>query len=248
MTRPNLRRQIRVRKGRKFVGFDFAQIEARVIALISGDPYLCRIFAEGLDPHIENSRIIWPQFDSLDKDSQKQLREQSKPIGYGAMYLAQVETLHKQMLKEGHNIKLVDLAKAINKLMTAMAGLVRWQHATVAQASQPPYEIKDFVLGRRRTWPMGQVEGTEAVNFGVQTAAASIMNTGMARIMEVIHLYPEVFAIAQIHDACVFECWEDDAEPFSRLVKQCFEQEYERDGRIIRFTIDLKIGDDWSQV
>ncbi len=58
MTRPNLRRQIRAPKGRKFVGFDFAQIEARVIALISGDPYLCNIFANNLDPHIENSRII----------------------------------------------------------------------------------------------------------------------------------------------------------------------------------------------
>lgn len=248
MTRPNLRRQIRARKGRKFVGFDFAQIEARVIALISGDPYLCRIFAEKLDPHIENSRIIWPQFDSLDKDTQKQLREQSKPIGYGAMYLAQVETLHKQMLKEGHNVKLVDVAKAYSKLMTAMAGLVKWQSATIAKASQPPYEIRDFVLGRRRNWPLGQVEGTEAVNFGVQTAAASIMNTGMARIMEVIHEWRDAWAIAQIHDACVFEVWEDDAHAFSQVVKSCFEQEYDRDGRTIAFTIDLKIGDDWSQV
>ncbi len=184
----------------------------------------------------------------LDPDTRKQLREQSKPIGYGAMYLAQIETLHKQMLKDGHNIKLVDLAKAYNKLMTAMAGLVRWQSATVAQASQPPYEIKDFVLGRRRTWPMGQVEGTEAVNFGVQTAAAAIMNTGMARIMEVIHQWRDAWAIAQIHDAAVFEVWEDDAEAFGVVVKECFEQEYERDGRTIKFGIDLKIGDDWSQV
>lgn len=248
MTRPNLRRQIRARKGRKFVGFDFAQIEARVIALISGDPYLCNIFANNLDPHIENSRIIWPQFDTLDKDTQKQLREQSKPIGYGAMYLAQIETLWKQMVKEGHNVKLVDVAKAYSKLMTAMAGLVRWQSATIVAASQPPFEIKDFVLGRRRVWPMGQVEGTEAVNFGVQTAAASIMNTGMARIMERIHEFKEAYAIAQIHDACVFEVWEDDAAVFAPVVKECFEQEYERDGRIIKFSIDLKIGDDWSQV
>lgn len=248
MTRPNLRRQIRARKGRKFVGFDFAQIEARVIALISGDPYLCNIFANGLDPHIENSRIIWPQFDSLDSDTRKQLREQSKPIGYGAMYLAQVETLWKQMVKEGHNVKLVDVAKAYAKLMGAMAGLVRWQSQTIAQASQPPYEIRDFIMGRRRTWPMGQVEGTEAVNFGVQTAAASIMNTGMARIMPRLVEFHNALPIAQIHDAAVFEVDEDDVGLFAPVVKECFEQEYERDGRTIKFGIDLKIGDDWSQV
>lgn len=248
MIRPNLRRQIRARKGRKLVGFDFEQIEARVIALISGDPYLCSIFAEGKDIHIENARIIFPGFDGLDPDTRKQLREQGKPIGYGAMYLAQIETLHKQLLKEGFNIKLADLTLAINRLMNAMAGVVRWQHQTVARASQPPYEVRDFVLGRRRVWPMGQVEGTEAVNFGVQTAAASIMNTGMARMAERLPNYREAYAIAQIHDACVFECWEDDAEALIRDINECYTQSFERDGRTITFPVQAKIGDDWSQV
>lgn len=248
MVRPNLRRQIRAPKGRVLVGFDFAQIEARVIALISGDPFLCAIFAEGRDPHIECARIIFAGFDTFDKATQKQLREQTKPIEYGAMYLAQVETLHKQMLKEGHLIKLVDLAKAIAKLLHAMAGLVRWQHQTVANASCPPYEVKDFVIGRRRTWPMGNVEGTEAVNFGVQTAAASIMNTGMAQMADRMHEFTQAHMIAQIHDACVFECWEDEAERLAEVIKVAYTQEYERDGRTIPFPVDVRIGQDWSEV
>lgn len=247
MTRPNLRRQIRCRPGRKFVGFDFGQIEARVIALISGDPFLCAIFAEGRDPHIECARIIWPNFDSLDKDTQKQLRENVKNIEYGAMYMAQLETLHKTMLKAGNMIKLKDLAVAIAKLLDAMAGVVKWQHATIAKASQPPYEIKDFILGRTRVWPMGQAEGPEAVNYGVQTAAAALMNTGMARMAEKLENYNEVVPVGQFHDAALFECWDDDAERLGRDVKLSFETEVERDGRKIPFPIDLKIADTWAE-
>ncbi len=247
MTRPNLRRQIHARPGRVFVGFDFAQIEARVIALISGDPFLCAIFAEGRDPHIECARIIWGNFDSLDPDTRKQLRENVKNIEYGVMYMAQLDTLHQTMLKAGNLIKKADLAVAIKKLLTAMSGLDAWHKRTIQQAMLPPHEIRDFILGRFRTWPMGQAEGPEAVNYGVQTAASAIMNTGMARYAERIDRFSEVDPIGQFHDAALFECWEDDAPYVAADVKECFEQEYERDGRRIPFGIDIKIAKSWDK-
>ena len=246
--RPNLRTQIKVRPGRKLVGFDFGQIEARVIALISGDPFLCAIFAENRDPHIECARIVWPGFDALDEDTRKQLRENIKSVEYGYLYMAQLETLHKTMLKAGNMIRIEDLALAINKLGNAMPGVLAWQRSTIAMASQPPFELCDHVLGRRRVWPMGQAEGPEAVNAGVQFTAAAIMNQGMAKMFPKLDNYQEADAIAQIHDAAVFECWEDDAERLGRDCKESFETEIERDGRRVPFPIDVKIGDDWSQV
>lgn len=248
MTRPNLRRQIRAPKGRIFVGFDYGQIEARVIALISGDPFLCAIFAEGRDPHIECSRIIWPHFDTLDPDTRKQLRENVKNIEYGYMYMAQLDTLHQTMLKAGNMIKKVDLAKAIAQLSKAMPGITRWQQTTIQTAMQPPYTIRDFILGRMRIWPMGQAEGPEAVNFGVQTAAAIIMNTGMANMQPRLRKYKQTFPIAQIHDACVFETWEDDAPRLAVDIKEAYEQEHESGGRRVPFPVDVKIAQDWANV
>src|SRR5678816_4507687 len=101
-----------------------------------------------------------------------QIREQTKPIEYGWMYLANPETLHKQLLKEGFNVKFKDLLLAYRRLEQLMAGVRRWQLQSVAIASKPPYEIRDHVLGRRRVWPLGQVEATEACNSGVQPTAA----------------------------------------------------------------------------
>jgi uracil-DNA glycosylase family 4 len=246
--RPNLRRQIVSPPGRIFVGFDFGQLEARVIALISGDPFLCQVFADGRDIHTECARVVFTGFDKLEKYEQKQARDVTKNFEYGAFYGGSTETLWKTVLKAGHNIKLVDVAKAVALLMNRMPGVVAWQRSSVAEACQPPYEIRDFLYGRRRTFPLGQVEATEAMNFGVQAAGASIMNTGMARMDDVLPEYKEAFAIVQVHDSCVFECWEDDADKLVADVKRCFEQEYERDGRRIPFSIEVKVGKTWADV
>ena len=246
--RPNLRKQIVAPPGRIFVGFDFAQLEARIIALISGDPFLCQVFADGKDIHRECARVIFAGFDQMPEKDQKKARDETKPLEYGAFYGGAPETLWKQMLKEGRNVKLADIAKAIATLMNKMAGVVAWQRNTVALASQPPYEIREFLYGRRRTFPLGQVEATEAMNFGVQAAGASIMNTGMARMDDALAAFKEAFAIAQIHDAAVFECWEDDAPRLAEEVNRCFYQEYERDGRFVPFPVDVKINKTWAGV
>ncbi len=246
--RPNLRKQIVAPPGRIFVGFDFGQLEARVIALISGDPFLCQVFADGKDIHRECARVVFPKFDMYQPDEQKKARDETKNFEYGAFYGGSPETLWKTLLKQGHNFKLVDVARAVSLLMNRMTGVVAWQRDCVVRASQPPYEIREFLYGRRRTFPLGQVEATEAMNFGVQAAGASIMNTGMARMDVALTRYKEAFAIAQIHDAAVFECWEDDAEKIAADVKTQFTQSYERDGRSIPFPVDVKIGRSWADV
>jgi DNA polymerase I-like protein with 3'-5' exonuclease and polymerase domains len=246
--RPNLRRQIVAPPGRMFVGFDFGQLEARVIALISGDPFLCKVFADGEDIHRECAKVIFQKFETLPKDDQKQLRDLTKSFEYGAFYGGSVETLWKNLLKEGKTLKLVDVAHAVATLMHRMTGVVHWQRNCVATATQPPYEIKEFLYGRRRTFPLGQVEATEAMNFTAQSAGASIMNTGMAIADEGLKAYKEAFAIVQVHDATVFECWADDAPKLAEDVNRWFHQEYERDGRLVPFPVDVKIAQTWAEV
>lgn len=250
LIRPNLRRQVKVRPGRKIVGFDFEQIEARVIALLSGDPFLCAVFADPKrDIHMEVAAEVFDGFTRLDEDSQKQIREQTKPIEYGWMYLAQAETLHRQMLKEGFGVKFVDLLKAYKRLEVLMAGVRTWQQRMIATASRPPYQIREPILNRFRTWPLGNVESSEAVNAGVQPAAAAIMNRGMAIFMErSLPYFREIDPLAQIHDAAYFECWEDDAHRLGAAINEDFSFEATIEGRTVFFPVNVKIGDSLDQV
>jgi uracil-DNA glycosylase family 4 len=293
--RPNLRRQIVAPKGKKFVIFDFAQLEARNLALISGDPFLLDVFASGKDIHTECSRVVFngaggsTPFDQLDpvegvktaggvivvqpceqivnkktgkicgridfhdlkcprSKMKKQLRDLVKQVEYGAFYGGSPETLWKVMLKEGFNVKLSDITDAINKLMQKMPGIVRWQRTAVAKASLPPYTITDFVLGRRRVFPMGQVDPNEALNYESQATAAAIMDTGMYNMDQCIKSrgYKQCDAIVQVHDAAAYMCWEDDAQDVADDVVREYSQSYEREGRVIPYPVDVAITDTWA--
>ena len=53
-----------VSKGQLLAELDAAQLEARIIALLSGDPFLNDIFANKKDIHSEFARIVWPTPDA----------------------------------------------------------------------------------------------------------------------------------------------------------------------------------------
>ncbi len=246
MKRPNLRRQVVAPKGRTFVGFDFAQLEARIIGMISGDPFLLWVFSEGLDIHRECAKVLFPGFEQMTGTQQKKARNETKPLEYGAFYGGSIDTLWKQLLKEGRNVKRADVELSVRKLMAKMAGVVRWQHDSVQLAIQR-LQCSDFVLGRLRTFPLGAVEAPEVLNFQAQATAAAIMNIGMAEIdQRLTASYIEAFPIGQFHDAALFECAEDDAERLMADVIDSFTQTHESQGISVPYTVEAKIATNWA--
>jgi uracil-DNA glycosylase family 4 len=248
--RPNLRRQVVAPEGRMLVGFDSKQLEARVIALLSGDPWLCAILSDlSKDLHNECALVVFGKiFAEAEKGYQKQLREVVKPLEYGMFYLGSADTLWKNLLKEGHNLRLVDVQEAMRKLMAAMPRVVAWQNAQIATASQPPYELRDPLLDRRRTFPLGQVDANEAINWGAQTFGASIVNTGLRKMVARVRDrgYRDAFPILHLHDSVPFECWEDDAEALAADMVDCFDMTVEHREVTMRFPVDQKIAKSWD--
>lgn len=246
--RPNIRKQYVARKHRLFVGFDYGQLEARILALLSKDEWLCNVFATGLDIHREAARIIWPEFDSCNESIQKQLRDNAKPFEYGAFYGADPETLYKALIKEGYAIERADVYKAYHTLMDRLHGVARYQTNIFEFASKPPFTLTSFLWGRRRVFPLGQVDRNETLNWPIQTAAADIMNFGMSLMVDRLMKYRNAYPVLQIHDAAVFECWEEDAQPIAKDVDDCFAQEHCIDGVTVPFPVDIKISNCWAEL
>lgn len=246
--RPNIRRQFIAPPRRTFVGFDFAQLEARILAMVSKDAFLCWVFNSKLDIHREAARIIWPEFDTLNESFQKQLRDNAKPFEYGAFYGADPSTLYKQLLKEGYAITEADVYKAYFTLMNKLQGVAAYQQNVVDFAMKPPFTLQTFLMQRKRIFPLGNADRNECLNWPIQAAGADIMNFGMSRMMERIVNYRQAFPILQIHDAAVFECWEDDAEAILADVIECFTQEHVVDGVTIPFPVDAKIARSWADL
>jgi uracil-DNA glycosylase family 4 len=248
--RPTTKRQVVARPGRKLVGFDFAQIEARILALISGDEFMCEVFGRDGDLHTECARVVFAGFDGKTASERKMARTVCKTLEYATWYGASDDKVWKGLLQEGYKFKFQDVVGSLNVLRKKMQGIVRWQRETIQMASQPPYELRDFVGGRRRVWPMGQVEASEALSIVPQSTGAAIMNIGMFKMDQRLVRYKEAFCIAQIHDAAVFECWADDAEAVKQDIIECFTYEHtnEANGQTVKFLVEVDIGQAWSDI
>lgn len=247
---PNIRRQIVAPPGRGFVAFDMAQLEARLMAVQSGDPFLCRIFAEGKDIHHEFGLLPFPQMADLDKKSEEygKLRDLTKRFEYGAIYGGSDATVHKAVSADEPALAgskgLAMVRAAIVKMKQAVAGVFAWQTRLMQQTSMPPYTLRSYLHGRMRVFPLGNPPPTDVANNPNQFAGADIMDGGLVRLLPRLEKYNgTAFPILHQHDAIYFECDEDDMMALARDVKEAFTTEVKAvNGQMIAFPADLKIG------
>lgn len=243
--RPNLRSQVIAPYGRAFVAFDAKQLEARLIALMSGDAFLLDIFHKDKDIHSEFARIVWPDFDSLPVDERKVRRDLIKRPEYGAFYAGSVETLWKSVVRDYPNVTISMIGKMVMVMKTRMPGVTAW-HQNMMRMADRDGEIRSMILGRRRCFPIKQFDLSEVVNFPIQSSGADIINLGLMDIMP--RLPTTAFPILQIHDAVVFECDEDDQDLVKRLVVESFTRDVEYNGNTMNFPVDAKAGRTWAEV
>jgi len=246
--RPNLRAQVVAPPGRKFVGADFAQLEARIIAMLSGDEFLVGIFKNNKDIHSEFARLVWPDFDAFEPTERKELRDMIKRPEYGSFYGGDPTTLHAAVVKDYPQVTLAQIRNMVRIMQARMPGVDAWHKMLIRQVATSR-EIRSAIYGRRRTFPTGNADPTDTYNFGVQATGADIMDTGLLRLIDrLADVDPSAEVILQIHDALVVECDEDRAEAVQALVTECLSQEHTHNGVTLSFPADAEIGDDWTEV
>jgi uracil-DNA glycosylase family 4 len=247
---PNVRRQYTAPPGRAIVGFDFEQLEMRLMALQSGDPFLCRIFSQGLDIHGEFAKVLFPQFAALEVGGPDytKLRTTTKRFEYGGLYGGSDDTVWKSVVVDDPTITLKQVSVAIAKMKQAVAGVLAWQQRLLKETSMPPYTLKSYILGRRRVFPLGNPPPTDVNNNPNQFAGSDVMNIGMCRMLPFLDKYVRngvetCYPIFQIHDAAYFECDEDDVYAVAADIRAAFVQSYQAaNGTDIDFPIELKYG------
>ena len=242
---PNLRWQVRARRGMKLLAFDFAQLEARIIALYSGEPFLLDIFNRGKDIHDEFSKIVWPGWETMNVDIRKELRDLTKRVEFAGFYGAAVDTAYENIRRDKPNVKRQDIARALDLINRQLTRVNAW-HQQVIREVATTGETRSAILGRRFVFPLGNADPTVLANAPVQSAAADIMNMGTARFVDSKPQRAE--PILQIHDSLVVECPEADVEVTQRAMQDCFAQEHTLNGVTVQFPITLHVGDSWGEV
>lgn len=248
---PNTRRQLIAPPGRGIVAFDLAQLEARLMAVQSGDPFLCSIFADGKDIHHEFGIGVFPRMATMDKTDPEysRLRDLTKRFEYGALYNGSDATVHKALVSDEPALAgpkgLQMVSEAIRKMKQMVGGMIAWQQRLLRETSQPPYTLRCYLTDRMRVFPLGNPPATDVANNPNQFAGAGIIDMGLVRMLPRLEKYNgTAFPILHQHDAIYFECREDDMMPLARDVQDSFATSViAADGVTeIEFPIEVKIG------
>jgi uracil-DNA glycosylase family 4 len=242
---PNLRWQVVAPPGYVFVGADFSALEARVAALLSGDPFLCAAFNDGHDIHTIFSREVFPEFDTWDDVKRKAVRDNVKNAEYSYIYGGSIDTTMDTLIKKGHNVHrsvIERMYATFNEKMWRIPQYYSELHAQVLRTK----EIRSFLLGRRVEFPLGNIDENLMRNFPNQSGAADIANTALWEFYQKKSSDCEVSL--QVHDAFYALCREDTAERNLELMLATMDQEHTVNGVTVRFKGEGKIAQSWGDM
>ncbi len=189
-----------------FIIGDYDALEMRIMAHLSGDKELIRIFRENLDPHERTAVAIFGACDGHDDPRRGQGKTINYAVGYGAgpRKLAQVLSLEGYKTTQSEAREYLDLVQGFYK------GWFRYAERSKWHAKDHGYVMT--LAGRRRklkgafeeaaSWKSMMYGERQAVNSEVQGGAADVIRTGMLAVRKAL---PHLRTLAQIHDEAIWE-------------------------------------------
>uniref|UniRef100_A0A8D1B316 HAUS augmin like complex subunit 3 n=1 Tax=Sus scrofa TaxID=9823 RepID=A0A8D1B316_PIG len=230
-------------EGRSFLAADFSQIELRILAHLSGDPELLKLFQEPERDDVFSA--LTSQWKGISPEHVTQAdREQTKKVVYAVVYGAGRERLAACL-----GVTLREAARFGESFLQKYKKIKDFTQATIARCHQTGYV--ESVMGRRRPLPRirardqklrAQAE-RQAVNFVVQGSAADLCKMAMIRIFAAVATSPTLTArlVAQIHDELLFEVEDSQIPEFAALVRGAMEALQEVPALGLQLQVPLKV-------
>ncbi|XP_037386544.1 DNA polymerase nu isoform X3 [Talpa occidentalis] len=241
-------------RGHSFLAADFSQIELRILAHLSEDPELLKLFQES------GREDVFSSLASQWKDIPAALvtradRERAKKVVYAAVYGA-----GKERLATCLGVTIQEAAQFLESFLQKYKKIKEFAQATIAQCRQTGYVAS--IMGRRRPLPQiwtpdprlrAQAE-RQAVNFVVQGSAADLCKMAMVRVSAAVAASPALSArlLAQIHDELLFEVGEAQVPELAALVGATMEALRHAPGLEQQLQVPLKVilsaGPSWGHL
>lgn len=249
-TRPNvlnmprdksIRRMIVAPAGKVLVECDFSQAELRMLALLSGDPWMVGVYQRGEDLHAETAYAIYG-------DRTPEHRQLCKSLNFALLYGAGAPHL-----RDVFEITL-EAAEEIMQRWRDNAPKA-WQFLEWARAHVDQRKPLLTPFGRRRHW--GWVDDrnrytlmNEASNFPIQSTASDLVMIAAIRLHDWLVSHG-VKLVNVIYDSLLMEV--DAVADAIALVSQYVSAAMERVprdllGDKVRFVVDCKVGNRWGEL
>jgi len=240
------------RKMKKFIGFeaiddrviisvDYAQLELRTIAAITGDTTMVKLFQEGVDVHGYVAEMLFG------KDYSKDQRYIAKTANFSLLYGASAKTFAAMLLK-ATGIAITESAAQVikTKWLATWKGIASWQQTA----------IKSWKAGNYWFTPMGRKYKakmmTDFMNIRNQGAGGEVAKLGFNYIMKGFD-FEDAYMINFVHDSFLAECPNDPKiyEPIAQLFADSLQESWVQYGKVvdlrgIPMPVDVGVALNWA--
>ncbi len=237
--------------GYKMASFDYSQMEMRVLAWLSGESILIKIFQDGLDVH---SAVAARMFGVREEDVTKDMRRKAKVINFGIIYGMGVNALKKNL-----DSSLAEAQEFHDNYFKKFPKIKDYFEKIKNETRKNGYTTTYF--GRRRYLPdikspLPYVRSTAermALNAPLQgTATADIIKMAMKKVDDAIAKTKsgqdgEVHLLMQVHDELLYEIKDDaDFEKIVELIKS--NMELIAPECPVPLDVNVSVGDNWGEL
>jgi DNA polymerase-1 len=223
---------------------DYSQIELRILAHITEDEGLIRIFREDEDLHLAAAMEI---FGVGHDQVTREMRAFAKMVNFGIPYGISDFRLAREM-----GIPIEEATRYVNRYFARFPKVREYVHEMPQQA-RASGEVRTL-LGRRRGLPELQARAAAvraaaermAINTPMQGTAADIIKLAMLRVQERLHADGRRGRMTlQVHDELLLEVPLSELREIASLVESCMSGAY---GLKVPLKVDLKWGQNWLRM
>ena len=221
----SIRNAFIAKPGHLLVSFDYSQIELRVAALLSQDPYFIRSFKQGKDIH---TAVAMKVFNVNEENVTAEMRRRAKIINFGILYGMGVNALRENLGTDRKEAQIF-----YDNYFKQFPTIRGYLDSIKDFAKQNGYTITLF--GRKRYFPaikspvpfIRAMAERMATNAPIQgTATADIIKIGMKKADYALkdkRLDSQAKLLLQVHDELIYEVKKDKLEEVIDIVKNSME-------------------------
>lgn len=213
-------------EGCVFMSADYAQIELRMLAHMSGEEKMIETFRKNIDVHARTASDI---FHVRPEDVTPEMRRKGKTVNFGIIY-----GISDYGLAERLGIPREEAAEYIRNYFESYPRVRRYMDDQVAFCEKNGYVRT--ILGRRREIPeihakdymRREFAKRAAMNAPIQGSAADLIKTAMLRIQGILdERKMRSRMILQVHDELIFNVPVEEMDAMKTIISEGMEHAME---------------------
>jgi len=227
-------------EGYTLINADLSQAEARVVAYLSGEERLIRVFESGGDIHRKNASVI---YGCKESDVSSQQRDMAKRIVHASNYGMGARTFAKNA-----GISERDAERLLRQYFATYPRIKLW-HAATAETIRRTRVLRT-PFGRRRIfwnrWDDSLVK--EGLAFVPQSTIADAVNLAIINLHRRLQGRHDIQLLLQVHDSIVAQARTVVLEEACEMIKKEMMVPIPIAGKTLIVPVDVKVGQNWQDM